>query len=76
MPVEKDARAREGQKRLARAAREVVKDARKSAGPDVCVCTPRDVLQGVETARLIAQTVYDLLRMLGVIGDDGGSISP
>ena len=71
LPVEEDARAREGQKRLTRAAREIVKDARQGAGPEVCVCTPRDVQQGVETARLIAQTVYDFLRMLGVIKPDG-----
>jgi hypothetical protein len=73
LPADEDARIREGQKRLTRAAREVVKDARKSAGPTLCACTPRDVQQGIETAKLITQAVYDFLRMLNIIKADGSA---
>tara|TARA_R110000824_G_scaffold395879_1_gene596955 strand:- start:380 stop:700 length:321 start_codon:yes stop_codon:yes gene_type:complete len=73
LPADEDARIREGQKRLTRAAREVVKDARKNAGPTLCACTPRDVQQGIETAKLITQAVYDFLRMLNIIKPDGSA---
>jgi len=74
LPADEDARIREGQKRLTRAAREVVKDARKNAGPTLCACTPRDVQQGIETAKLIVQAVYDFLRMLNIIKADGSAV--
>ena len=73
LPADEAARIREGQKRLTRASRQVVKDARKNAGADLCACTPRDVQQGSETAKLIVQTVYDFLRMLNIITPDGSA---
>ena len=70
LPAGDDARAREGAKRLTRAARAVVQEARQNAAPG-CACSPGDVQHGIETARLIVQAVYDFLRLLGVIKPDG-----
>lgn len=72
LPLETRARARVGERRSRRAVSAVVDQA--TAARD-CACSPEQVRSAVETAKLLVQTVYDLLRLFGVIGPDGAKVS-
>ncbi len=44
----------------------------KDAGPP-CSCSPEQALSAIEAAKLVIQTVYDLLRQFGVINSSGAA---
>ena len=70
LPADPTERAREGIKRKRAAVAELHKVA-KEQSPAACRCSPEQALSALQAAKLLVQTVYDLLKLFGVIGANG-----
>ena len=70
LPEDPKERAREGTRRKRAAVAELHKLA-KEKSPSACLCSPEQALSAVQAAKLLVQTVYDFLKLFGVIGANG-----
>jgi hypothetical protein len=70
LPADPTERAREGIKRKRAAVAELHKVA-KEQSPAACRCSPEQALSALQAAKLLVQTVYDFLKLFGVIGANG-----
>ena len=68
LPLEEPARTREGKHRKHLAVKATVEATKAQAR---CKCSPEQVANGVQTAKLVVQAVYDLLVMFGAIRSNG-----
>ena len=72
LPEDLQARASEGARRKNAAVKALIEESKKQSG--ACQCSPVDVLAGLQTAKVIIQTVWDLLKSFGVIGANGAAL--